>query len=194
MPTLWTQDAPQLARDEENEASADPFLCAIGGEGRDFPMLLDVCRQVSPLRVVIIARPHSLQGLRVPDNVEVLINRPLTEVWSLARRSSGVLVPLLRDDTCCGHVTLVGAKLLGIPLLTTHSAATREYVDNRPSVLQSSPGSARDFAQLAARLVDQRVAFRDLARQAMPAERQIHSRMVWADYLVDFVDRHFPLD
>ena len=190
VPTLWTQDVPPASPVEQSGADA-PFLCAIGGEGRDFSLLMDACARLPRLRIVVIARPQSLEGLTVPPNVEVMVNRPLEEVWALAGRSCGVLVPLLRPDTCCGHVTLVGAKLRGIPLLTTASLATAEYVDGRDSVLQCSAGDAQAFAQLAERLVDERTRIGSLARAIMPAERAIHNRRLWADYLTDFVDRHF---
>lgn len=191
VPTLWTQDVPLPPAPGSGPPQVEPFLCAIGGEGRDFPLLLDACARLAPLRVVIIVRPDSLAGLAIPANVEVRVNRPLDEVWTLAGQSCGVLVPLRTAETCCGHVTLVGAKMRGIPLLTTASVATSEYVDGRDSVLQCEPQSPGEFARLAQQLVDGRDRMASLARAIMPAERAIHSRKVWAEYLTRFVDRHF---
>lgn len=191
VPTLWTQEVPLNPPPANRSSDAAPFLCAIGGEGRDFRLLLDACAQLAPLRVVVIVRPHSLDGMAIPANVEVQVNRPLDEVWTLAGQSCGVLVPLRTAETCCGHVTLVGAKLRGIPLLTTRSVATVEYVAGRDSVLQCEPQDATAFARLAMQMVDERDRLSSLARAIMPAERTIHSRRVWADYLTSFVDRHF---
>lgn len=99
--------------------------------------------------MVIIAKPHSLAGLLVPDNVMVLINIPLAQTWRIAQDSLGVLVPLLSRETCCGQITLVSAKLLGLPLVKILAHATREYVQGRTAVLACELGDARAFVGLA---------------------------------------------
>lgn len=193
LPTVWTQDVPVLTDVPAADAVDEPFLCAIGGEGRDFDMLLNAARMFAPIRLLVIARPQSLIGRSIPDNVTVMVNQPLGDVWRWASRSSGVLIPLLREDTCCGHVTLVGAKLLGVPILTTTSPATSEYVEGRASILQCRAGDTAEFAHLATRMIDERIELAAAAQAQMLAEREFHSRGKWGKYLSNFVERHFGL-
>lgn len=189
-PVLWTQDPPPVAAGP-GETWARPYLCAIGGEGRDFPLLLEVARRLGPsVKMVIIARPGNLRGLAIPENVTALTNLPLPEVWRIASASRGVLVPLLSRETCCGQITLVGAKLLGLPIVTTDAHATREYVQGREAVLVVEPGDADGFARCAARLVEDADGngVAAAARAGAAVERQRHDRGHWASYLDEFVD------
>lgn len=190
VPVIWTQDSPPVDRDSVT-ASAKPTLCAIGGEGRDFRLLLDVARRLgTAARLVIIARPHSLAGLAIPDNVDVLTNIPLARVWGIASASNGVLLPLRDENTCCGHITLVSAKLLGLPLATTRAYATQEYVDGRAAVLSCEPNDAKAFADLAARMLDEPDLLATAARASSSYERDFHRRHHWATYVDDFITAH----
>lgn len=139
-PVLWSQDPPPVAADSVYRFSA-PYLCAVGGEGRDFPLLLEVARRLGPsVTLVIIAWPGRLKGLSIPDNVKVLTSIPLGHVWRLASDSCGVLVPLRICGTCYGQITLVSTKLLGLPIVATCSRATWEYVEGREAMLVTEPG------------------------------------------------------
>jgi len=191
-PVIWTQAAPQ-PQAHPGLAPGAPYVCAIGGEGRDFATLLEAVRRIGPaLRVVVIARPHSLIGLDVPDHVEVLTNIASPRCWRIACDSMGVLVPLKSRETCCGHVTLVAAKLLGIPIATTYSEATVEYCEGRAGVLQCEPGDPAAYRLLIEQLVQDHAALDAAARRDAPAERAFHDREHWADYLRRFVTDYMP--
>ncbi|ODS93814.1 MAG: hypothetical protein ABS45_00085 [Comamonas sp. SCN 65-56] len=187
---IWTQGPPPVqAETGLNEVS--PYLCAIGGEGRDFALLMQVARRLGPaMRVVVVARPQSLAGLQVPDNVTVLTNIPLAQTWAIARDSCGVLVPLLSRETCCGQITLVSAKLLGLPLATTRAHATREYVEGRAAVLECEPGDVAGFADLARRMYEEAASLRAVAQSQKSAEQAIHDRQHWAGLVDAFIERH----
>jgi len=189
-PVIWTQNAPAVQA-EPGLAPGAPYVCAIGGEGRDFATLLEAVRRIGPaLRVVVIARPHSLIGLDVPHHVEVLTNIASARCWRIATDSMGVLVPLKSRETCCGHVTLVAAKLLGIPVATTRSEATVEYCEGRAAVLQCDPADPAAYRLLIDQLVQDHAALTAVAQRDAPAERAFHDREHWADYLRRFVAAH----
>lgn len=193
-PVLWAQDPPPVAADSAYRFPA-PYLCAIGGEGRDFPLLLEVARRLGPsVTLVIIAWPGRLKGLRIPDNVRVLTSIPLAQVWRIASESCGVLVPLLTRDTCCGQITLVSSKLLGLPMVTTSSHATREYVEGREAVLVTDPGDVEGYTAQALRLVEEQGPLREAACASSAEEVVTHTPLCWADYLDGFVVAHVPGD
>ena len=188
-PVIWTQDVPPVQA-EPGLDMRQPYLCAVGGEGRDFATLLEAARRVGPaVKFVVIARPHSLARLSVPENVEVLVNIPLARVWRIALDSQGVLVPLKSRETCCGHITLVGAKQLGIPCATTYAHATREYVEGRAAVLECEPGDPAAFAGLIGQMMDDASGLRGMAVRDMERECAIHDRAHWTRYLEDFIRR-----
>jgi len=187
-PVIWTQDVPAVQTTPGLPLGA-PYCCAIGGEGRDFKSLIEAARRAQSVRFVVIARPHSLTGLAIPDNVQVLSNIPSERVWRIAQDSLGVLVPLKSQDTCCGHITLVSAKMLGLPVITTFSHATQEYVEKREGVLVCEPGDPAALASLVVRLADEHRQIRSAAQDAAEHERAVHDRSQWADYLRTFIAR-----
>jgi hypothetical protein len=186
VPVIWTQDPPPVQSMQAITVQR-PYLCAIGGEGRDFKLLVEVARRIgAAVSFVIIARPHSLHGLSIPDNVIVLTNIPLARVWRIARDSQGVLIPLKSAQTCCGHVTLVSAKLLGLPIAITRVHATREYVSGRASILECNCGDVDAFTLLVERMLQDSEALFISAQESRPREIEFHERRQWAKYLDDF--------
>lgn len=188
-PVIWTQDVPEIAAVPLPIAA--PYVCAIGGEGRDFATLLAaLATRPAGLGAVVIARPHSLIGMTIPENVRIFTDLGPPETWAIAAGSVGVLVPLLSEETCCGQVTLVGAKLLGLPLVTSRAHATEDYVAGRPAVLVTPPRDVPALRAAIERLADEQASLRAAARDAIPAERAIHDRAHWADYLAAFIKDH----
>lgn len=188
-PVIWTQGPPPMQA-ETGLDDLGPYLCAIGGEGRDFALLMQVARSLGQtIRMVVVARPQSLVGLEVPENVTVLTNIPLAQTWAIANGSRGVLVPLLSRETCCGQITLVSAKLLGLPLATTRAHATREYVEGRAAVLECEPGDVAGFADLARRMYEEAASLRAVAQSQKAAEQAIHDRQHWAELVDAFIER-----
>ncbi len=85
-------------------------------------------RDLPTLRMVIVGRPHSMAGIDPPENVTVFTNLPQAQTWAIAAGSRGMIIPLRTDSTACGHITLIGAQMLGIPLVITRSHGVEDYV------------------------------------------------------------------
>ena len=189
VPVLWAQEVPPVAT-EPVQVFKQPYLCAVGGEGRDFPLLMEVAKRLGPsVSVVVIAWSERFARIAVPDNVTVLTDLSLARTWRIAQDSAGVLVPLLARETCCGQITLVSAKLLGLPIATTHAHATRDYVAGRAGVLQCEPGDVAAFACLGRRLLEDSDALRATAQADAAAEREIHALRHWGEYVDAFIDQ-----
>lgn len=182
---LWTQSCPRV--DEDFAIAAQrPYVCAIGGEGRDIDLVLRAAAHFEgQLDFVLITRSYMLPKERGSSNLKIYTDLPPERTWAVALRSAGVLVPLVSDNTCCGHITIVSAKLLGLPLVTTSSIATEEYISGRPSVLVSAAGDLDSFCDQIRSLVKQQSVLQRLAKSAQPAEALIHSRELWSNVLHD---------
>lgn len=184
-PVIWTQPVPIANTDVA--VPERPYVAAIGGEGRDFATLLDAARATPELDWIVIARPNALLET-APANVKVRYNVPHAQTWGIAAQAAATVVPLLSEDTCCGHLTLVSAQQLGLPLLTSRSRATREYVEGRAGTTLFEPGDAAALAALAtAHAADPgRKAVAQAERAAAVAR---YDRSQWNDYIADFVRR-----
>lgn len=185
---LWTQNRPIVG--DEFDFPVKDYFCAIGGEGRDIDLVIRAAERFSGIcNFVIITRPHMVPAHPIPSNVQILTNLPSKKTWAIAQKSLGVLIPLISNETCCGHITIVSAKLLGIPIVTTHSFATDEYVLGRESVLISKSGDVDEFSERIGTLLDRQTDLREAARAAQNHETVLHSRKAWSDTLNRLVFR-----
>jgi hypothetical protein len=184
---LWAQDPP-LVDSFFRSSIMKPFVCAIGGEGRDVDIVLKAAEKFKEyLDFVIITRPHMVKHKSISDNVHIFTNLDSKITWAIAEQSVGVLVPLVSEETCCGHITIVSAKLLGLPIVTTRSLATEEYVQGRQSILMADPRELTGFCDCIGQLVDQKEQMYELAQNSKSREIEIHSRKAWAGVLNNII-------
>lgn len=183
----WAMERPVPASSPPVSTSTD-YVCAIGGEGRDYALFAEAMAELPKLRGVVVARPYSIEGVRFPDNVEIFTNLPLDQTWAIASRSLGLVVPLKTERTACGHVTIVGAQHLGVPLVVTRSIAVADYVSEETARLVQA-GNRVELVEALIELVEDRdtvIGRRDLAR-SVAAEK--NRPEVWVRYLAEAARR-----
>jgi glycosyltransferase involved in cell wall biosynthesis len=131
-----------------------PYVAAIGGEARDYATLCEAARRLPRVQFALVVRPHSLDGIDVPDNVETQVNLPWTEAWSLVWHAEAALVPLRSSRTPNGHVTIVGGMHLGKAQVITDSAGIRDYAEDGQTALLVPPHDPDAIARAVERLLD----------------------------------------
>lgn len=186
-PVMWGQRAPIV---DTSAAIPDrPFVVAIGGEGRDYAGIVEAARARPDVDWIVIARPNNLFD-NAPANMSVRFNVPAPLTWGIATRSAAVVVPLRSETTCCGHITIASTQLLGLPLITTRSLATEEYVAAVPGTVVVEPANPDQLASAAAEAVEtaDTVAAQASAIRMLAEER--YDRRAWATYIADFARDH----
>jgi glycosyltransferase involved in cell wall biosynthesis len=176
----WTSAPPIGA--PSPRTIAEPYFVAIGGEARDYATLAETARLLPARRFVVVARPNSFDGISVPDNLTLLVNRPWQETWSLAAHASAMLVPLRNNRTPNGIVTIVGAMYMGIPLIVTDSAGVHDYLQDDQTALLTPAQDAPAFVRAIERMSDE-PSLRDRLSRAAQAFAQAHcSTQAAADF------------
>lgn len=181
-PMMWGQAAPAV--DASAPVPARPFVVAIGGEGRDIAGLVAAARARPDIEWIVVTRPHALFDA-APANLHVRFNLPAPLTWGIARRAASVIVPLRSEETCCGHITIASAQLLGLPLVTTRSHATHEYVDDTPGTTVVEPGDVAALAAAAAAAIADPAAGHALAEGARAAVTARYDRAAWGRFIGD---------
>jgi glycosyltransferase involved in cell wall biosynthesis len=178
----WTQDIPDV---DEASGPYTPgsYIVAIGGEGRDYETLVAAAARLPKLNFVIIARPRNDVG-PIPENVSLLTNVPAPKTWRIGVDSAFMVLPLKSRETCCGQITLVSGRQLGIPILATESAAISDYVDGSTLV---APGDVAQLADALEHMWVDRAAKKDQAVKTMAADRARFDRNRWKAVIADFV-------
>jgi glycosyltransferase involved in cell wall biosynthesis len=136
---------------EESEDQRRPFVLAMGSARRDYACLIAAVRG-SGYPTVVVAAPHALAGLSIPDNVEVRSGLSVTECHRLAQRARVNVVPILNEETASGQVTLLEAMRMGRAIVATRCAGSQDYVENEVTGLLVEPGSPEELRRAIERL------------------------------------------
>lgn len=182
----WTQEIPIIGNSVPDSIPREPFVAAIGGEGRDYKLILDLARAMPHISFVIIARPNRLFD-DLPRNVRLFCNIPAETCWAIAARAAFVMVPLLDTETCCGHITLVSARLAGIPILTSRSKGTREYSEGYSATLIANPGALEEWVKLLAESMPLASRYKEVALKECRTAQERHDRQHWVKFVGDYL-------
>jgi glycosyltransferase involved in cell wall biosynthesis len=148
---LWGVRAPEvdqpLVRTEE-----DDYVCAIGGNARDYPTLIAAVQRLPHIRFVVVARPENFRGLDLPVNLTVRTNIPFGVAMNVLLHSRFMVLPLFSSEVPCGHVTLVAAMHLGKAFVITDSTGVRDYVRDGENALTVGAGRVEELVEAVKRL------------------------------------------
>lgn len=187
----WAMEPPRPGPDNPAAGQGD-YLCAIGGEGRDYALLAEGMRTLPGVRMVIVGRPHSVAGISFPDNVTVFTNLPLAQTWAIAAGSGGMVIPLKSATTACGHITLIGAQQLGLPLVITASRGVEDYVEDGTTARLVTAGDAAALTAAITELRDNPGAAAARAARAWTRAMTENALPAWVAYFAGLRDRLAP--
>lgn len=148
---LWGAQPPEVETPDTAFEQGD-YVAAIGGNARDYRTLLAAAEKLPEVRFVLVVRPESLEGLRVPPNVTVHVNIPYGRAMNVLLHSRFMVLPLVTSEVPCGHVTLVAAMHLGKAFVITDSAGVRDYVRDGDNALTVPVGSVSALTEATRRL------------------------------------------
>ena len=141
---LWGVRPPAVTQPDA-PLERKPYICAIGGNARDYRTLLDAAGRLPYVRFVVVVRPENLRGLTVPNNVAVHTNIPVGAAMNILFHSSFMVLPLMGSQVPCGHVTLVAAMHLSKAMVITDSSGVRDYARHGENALIVPTGSTSDL-------------------------------------------------
>jgi glycosyltransferase involved in cell wall biosynthesis len=147
----WGANPPDV---DSSQAPLEPgdYVCAIGGNARDYGTLIEAARLTPHIRFVCVVRPDSLRGLDIPTNVKVHTDLLFGEAMNILKHSRFMVLPLLHSEVPCGHVTMVAAMHLGKAFIITDSEGVRDYVRDGYNAMTVSPHSAAALVEATERL------------------------------------------
>src|SRR5277367_4236037 len=147
----WGVGPPDVSSPEAPLEQGD-YVCAIGGNARDYATLIEGARLTPHIRFVCVIRPNSFDGLDIPTNVAVRTNLLFGKAMNILAHSRFMVLPLLHSEVPCGHVTIVAAMHLGKAFVITDSEGVRDYVQTGYNAITIPPGSAGALADATERL------------------------------------------
>lgn len=163
-----------------------PYLCAVGGEGRDYATLVEAMRRLPDHRLAIVTRPANVVGLDLPSNVSLRTNIPLADVWNVIAHAKLMVLPLRDTEVPCGHTTLISAMQLETPSIVTESLAMTDYVSDGVTGLICPPNDPDVMARTIERLWDDEALARRLGRNARAFATEECSEPRTVTYFTDY--------
>ncbi|MGB3136903.1 MAG: glycosyltransferase family 4 protein [Nodosilinea sp.] len=114
---------------EYEEDQAAPFITSLGSAHRDFSTLFEAVKQLN-IRTVVATGKGAVEGLTVPDQVELPFGISKAECLQLAQQARLNIVPLQPKEniTAAGQVTIVEAMMMGRPLIVTDFYGASDYI------------------------------------------------------------------
>ena len=131
------------------------YICAIGGNARDYPLLMKAMAQLPDIPLVAVMRPHNAASLIVPPNVRLRVNLPPGDANNILRFSRFMVLPLIGSEVPCGHVTIVAAMRMSKAFIITASRGVQDYVQDGVNCLTHDANSVDSLAARIRELWDQ---------------------------------------
>lgn len=177
----WAMETP-VPGPENPMAGKAAYVCAIGGEARDYATFAAAMRARPDLPAAVVARDYSLRGVDMPPNVSVFTNLAVAKTWAILAGAEAMVLPLRDGKAACGHITLVAAKLLGIPTIATDSVGISDYTGGGRVAALVPPGSAEAIATALDRVLGDST-LGQAARDGIARARREHDPGLWLDYI-----------
>ena len=169
----WGMNAPKV--ESLKPKIEGNYICSIGGTNRDYKTLLQAMEGLSNIQLVLVVRPESLEGLKVPSNVKVLINRPLDEAMNIMKFSRALVLPIKESNTAGGHATLISGMHLGCSVIVSKTHSVRDYALEKENSLTYKPEEYLDLRKKIQFLWDRPEFSRDLGNKAKALASEIYT-------------------
>jgi len=152
---LWGVNPPVVDSPDRPLVQGE-YLCALGGNARDYVTLAAAMRRLAALKLVVVARPENFRGIDVPSNVMVRTNVPFGEAMNILKFSRFMALPLAGPEVPCGHVTLVNAMHLGKAIAITRSSGVVDYLREGDSALMFGARAADEMISVIQKMWEDR--------------------------------------
>ena len=155
-------------------AGRPAFILAAGRDpGRDYGTLVSAAARLDvPVRIV--AGRANVAGLKLPANVELLLDQPPAKLRELYRAAACVAVPTHGDgwphgSDCSGTLVLLDAMATGRAAVVSERWALADYIVPGREALTVPPGDAAVLAAVLRRLLDDRQVARRVGQAGRAA-------------------------
>lgn len=175
----WVMDTPRFS---EPALVSGKYICAVGGEGRDYNTLVEAVRHAPHIDTIIVTRAYNAPRGSLPRNVVLHTEMCELDFWNVVKHSHAVVVPLRDDQTHCGHITLVGALQLERPIVASESRGIDDYVEHDVNALIVRPGDPAVLCQAIERMWNDLELYERLRQTIIEGRKSERTKMAWTDY------------
>ncbi len=148
--SFWSVDKPKIEPKEALEKG--DYICALGGNARDYPTLMEAMSQLKNIKLVLVTRAENLKELEIPPNVKCLVNIPFGQAMNILSYSRFIVLPLKNSAVPCGHVTIVAAMHCSKAMIVTDSQGVIDYLKHDYNGVLCEPKNSEAMTELISEL------------------------------------------
>ncbi len=141
-------DYPELKNYDCQKLPQNEYIFSGGGSNRDYLTLIDAynCLQNVSTPLVIATQPWRLNGMDISKCV--VLSDVVNETFGDVMKKSKLMVLSLKDDNIsAGHMVMLQALSLGVPVLVNRISAIQDYVDGSVVTFYES-GNVKQLSEL----------------------------------------------
>lgn len=172
---------------ERGAAPKHRYICAAGGEGREFHTLIKAARELPDVTFKLVTRPGKVDEADLPKNIELLVNLPYDQFWKTVANSYASVIALSDKSRCNGHITAVGSQLLGVPVIASDSDGLTDYIRHEETGLLFETGSEQCLTACLRKLLDDEDSRAALAKRAQRFAEATSNEQVWANLVEELI-------
>jgi len=166
----WAVRAPEPSPEAIAHVE-QPYVCAIGGNGRDYATLMRAAELTPNVAYVCVVRPENMAGLHAPSNVRIECNVTNQRALDILYGSRFMVCPLSSSEVPCGHVSLVNAMHLKKALIITDSTGIHDYTVHGETALRVAPNDPVSMANAVLELWEDPILCSALSQKAFAFAR-----------------------
>jgi glycosyltransferase involved in cell wall biosynthesis len=135
---------PSNVGDSQRILDHDRSILAVGRSLRDWNTFFDAVKEMD-LRCIVIASQHDVQGLKIPDNVELHLDVSRSTYLQFLQKSMMVVIPLLKTKRSTGQASFLEAMAYAKPVVVADVIGARDYITDMVNGLTYIPENAIDL-------------------------------------------------
>jgi len=106
------------------------LIVSVGADrDRDYRTLFSAAKQLKQLKFIVCCGRKNVEGLEIPDNVEVKINVSPPATREILSGAEMVVLPLAETHRASGQLALVDAMLMGKPVIVSKTRGGVEAIE-----------------------------------------------------------------
>lgn len=140
-PNLDPQTVPEMRMNEVQQ----PYIYCAGESHRDWQLIIE-CLQLVDHTCIVATSKIDPRLTPIPEHVILMPAIEPATGHSIMRGAAMLLDVFLDTDRSCGPSVIVDALAMGLPVVTTDTNASRDYVVHGVTGLLSPPGDALQLA------------------------------------------------
>ncbi len=130
----------------ETENTEEPFLLSMGSALRDYKTLFEAVKTLN-INTKIVAAPRAVEGLKIPENVEVISGITLDDCRILSQQARMNVIPMVDRELPAGIVTIIEAMRIGRPIIVTKCLGSEDYIIDNETGLFVEPYSVESMVE-----------------------------------------------